>query len=106
MPILPRNFLRLFGPTFLLCLTIFTGVLLMNQFLRLFNLAVMKGISPFWIAGCFLRLLPFICSLALPMAFVVALLLTLAQLSDGGEVMALRASGFSFLEMTWPFLAS
>jgi len=105
VPILSRYFLRLFLPTFFLCLAVFTGVLLMNQFLKLFNLAVMKGISPLWIAACFARLLPFICSLAIPMAYLVALLLVLGQLSESGEIMALRASGFSLFEMTWPFLA-
>lgn len=106
MAILPRYFLRLFVPSFLLCLGIFTGVLLMNYFLRLFSLVLMKGISLAWVASCFVRLLPFFCSLAVPMAFLVALLLTLGQLSERGEIMALRASGFSFREMTWPFLAA
>jgi lipopolysaccharide export system permease protein len=105
VPILSRYFLRLFLPVFALCLGIFAGVLLMNQFLKLFSMAVMKGISPLWIAACFARLLPFICSLAVPMAFLVALLLTLGQLSESGEITALRASGFSVFEMTWPFLA-
>lgn len=105
MPILSRYFLRLFLPVFAMCLAVFAGVLLMNQFLKLFSLAVMKGISPLWIAACFARLLPFICSLAIPMAYLVALLLTLGQLSESGEIMALRASGFSLFEMTWPFLA-
>src|SRR5271168_2884639 len=103
MPILPRYFMRLFLPVFALCLAIFSTVLLMNQFLRLFNMAVMKGISPIWIATCFARLLPFISSLAVPMAFVVALLLTFGQLAEGGEIMALRASGFSFFDISWPF---
>ena len=131
--ILPRYCVRLFLPMFLLCLgafiasswlgsrlplpetnvawivpaslaTIFTGFLLMNHFLRLFNLALLKGISLFWILGCFARLLPYLLSLALPMAFLVAILVTLGQLSEQGEVMALRASGFSFLDLTWPFL--
>src|SRR3989338_2628518 len=105
MPILPRYFLKIFLPIFLVCLAMFLGVLLMNHFIKIFNMAVMRGISPLWIATCFARLLPFISSLALPMAFLVALLLTLGQLAEGGEIMALRASGFSFMEMTWPFLA-
>ena len=105
IPLLPRYFLRLFGPVFFLCLTIFTGVLLMNYFIKLFNMALMKGISFFWIIGCFARLLPYFISLAAPMAFLVAVLVTLGQLSEQGEVMALRASGFSFMGMTWPFLA-
>jgi len=105
MPILPRYFMKLFMPVFTLCFFIFAAVLLMNHFLRLFNMAIMKGISPIWIAACFARLLPFIASLAVPMAFVVALLLTFGQLAEGNEIMALRASGFSFLEISWPFLA-
>ena len=105
MRILPRYFLRIFLPAFALCLAVFSCILLMNHFLRLFNMAVMKGISPLWIAGCFARLLPFVLSLAVPMAFLVALLIALGQLSEGGEITALRASGFSFAELTWPFLA-
>lgn len=105
MPILPKYFLRIFLPLFGLALTVFAGVLVMNHFLKIFNMAVMKGISPLWVAGCFARLLPFILSLALPMAFVVALLLTFGQLAEGGEITALRACGFSFFEMTWPLLA-
>jgi lipopolysaccharide export system permease protein len=103
--ILPRYCLRLFAPVFLFCLSMFTGILLMNNFLRLFNMALLKGISLLWIVGCFLRLLPYFLSLALPMAFLVATMVTLGQLSEQGEVMALRASGFSFFDLTWPFLA-
>lgn len=39
------------------------------------------------------------------MAFLVALLLTLGQLSESGEIMALRSSGFSFSEILWPYFA-
>ena len=77
----------------------------MDNFLRLFNMALLKGISLFWIVGCFLRLLPYFLSLALPMAFLVATMVTLGQLSEQGEITALRASGFSFFDLTWPFLA-
>ena len=104
MPILSRYMLKQFLPAFALALSVFAGVLLMNHFLRLFNMAVMKGISPLWIVGCFARLLPFICSLAVPMSFLVAMLVTLGNLSEAGEITALRASGFSFGEMSWPFL--
>lgn len=105
MLILPRYFLRLFAPIFLLGLLTFTGVLMMNHFIKLFNMAVMKGVPALWIMACFTRLLPSLLSLALPMAFLVGLLTTLGRLSERGEVMALRASGFSFLEIGRPFLA-
>lgn len=103
MQILPRYLLRRFFPAFGAGLALFLGVLLMNQFLRLFTTAMMKGLPPWWIAACFARLLPSFASLAVPMAFLVAAMVTLGQLADAGEVMALRASGFSFYEIARPF---
>lgn len=86
------------------CVALFLGVLMMNQFLRLFSLAMMKGIPAWWIVACFARLLPSFAALVVPMAFLVATMVTLGQLADSGEVMALRAGGFSFSEITRPFL--
>ena len=104
MPILPRYLLRQLLPTFGAGLALFLGVLLMNQFLRLFAMAMLKGLPLIWIVACFARLLPSFASLAGPMAFLVAAMLTLGQLSDSGETMALRSSGFSFYEILRPFL--
>ena len=103
MPILPRYILRQFLPTFGAGLALFLSILLMNQFLRLFTLAVMKGLPLWWILACFARLLPSFASLAVPMAFLVAAMVSLGQLADTGEVMALRSSGFSFFEIAKPF---
>ncbi|MBI3289339.1 MAG: LptF/LptG family permease, partial [Elusimicrobia bacterium] len=103
MSILSRYLLRTYLPAFSLALGVFLSILLMNYFLRLFNVAVMKGVSLGWIFYCFVRLLPYFLSLALPMAFLVALMLTLGQLSESGEVMALRSSGFSFREILAPY---
>lgn len=103
LPIVPRYLLRQFLPLFGACLVLFLGVLLMNQFLRLFTLAMMKGIPVYWILSCFARLLPSFATLAVPMAFLVAVMLTLGQLSTTGELIALRAAGFSFREITRPF---
>lgn len=102
MPILPRYVLRLFMPIFGACAALFLGVLMMNQFLRLFSMAMMKGIPAWWILSCFARLLPSFAALAVPMSFLVAAMLVLSQLTDSGEVMALRASGFSYREITRP----
>ena len=105
MPVLSRYLLGVYLSPFALCLSSFLAVLLMNYFLRLFNIAVTKGISVGWIFLCFAKLAPYFLSLALPMAFLVALLLTLGQLSESGEVMALRASGYSFRELMKPYFA-
>ncbi|MFA6319223.1 MAG: LptF/LptG family permease [Elusimicrobiota bacterium] len=106
MRLLTRYLLRSYFPAFLMALGAFLFILLMQYFLRLFNLAVMKGISLLWIMACFARLLPYFLSLALPMAFLVALLLTLGHLSETGEVLAMRASGWSFSEILAPFLTA
>ncbi|HEX4047405.1 MAG TPA: LptF/LptG family permease, partial [Elusimicrobiota bacterium] len=103
MPILPRYILKQFLPTFGAGLALFLGVLLMNQFLRLFTTAMLKGLPLWWIMSCFARLLPSFASLAVPMAFLVAAMMTLGHLADTGEVMALRSSGFSFFEIGKPF---
>ena len=104
MPILPRYILRQFLPTFGVGLVLFFSVLLMNQFLRLFTMAVMKGLPLLWIASCFARLLPSFASLTVPMAFLVAAMITLGSLTDSGEVMALRSAGFAYHEIVKPFL--
>jgi lipopolysaccharide export LptBFGC system permease protein LptF len=91
-------------PIFGACAALFLGVLMMNQFLRLFSLAMMKGIPAWWILACFARLLPSFAALAMPMSFLVASMVVLGQLADSGEVMALRASGFSYGEITRPLL--
>lgn len=104
MPILPRYLLRQFLPVFGACLALFLGLFLMKEFLRLFSLAMMKGIPAWWILACFARLLPSFAALAVPMSFLVAAMVVLGQLTDTGEVMALRASGFSYREITRPLL--
>ncbi|HAH05464.1 MAG TPA: hypothetical protein DCM05_02890 [Elusimicrobia bacterium] len=106
MRLLTRYLLRSFLPAFSMALGAFLFILLMQYFLRLFNLAIMKGISLVWILSCFARLLPYFLSLALPMAFLVALLLTLGHLSETGEVLAMRASGWSFREILAPFFTA
>jgi lipopolysaccharide export system permease protein len=104
MPILPRYILRQFLPTFGVGLVLFFSVLLMNQFLRLFTLAVMKGLPLIWILSCFARLLPSFASLTVPMAYLVAAMITLGSLTDAGEVMALRSAGFAYHEIVKVFL--
>lgn len=104
MPILPRYVLRQFLPVFGACLALFLGLFLMKEFLRLFSLAMMKGIPAWWILSCFARLMPSFAALAVPMSYLVAAMVVLGQLTDSGEVMALRASGFSYREITRPLL--
>ncbi len=82
------------------------ALLFMNKFVRLFSMAVLRGFPLSWIAECILRLLPYFCSLVLPVAFLVALVVTLAHFSARGEITALRCGGFSYWTIAGPFAAA
>ena len=105
MATLTRYLIRTFAPTFALAVALMTLILMMGYFVRLFDLAVLKGIPFAWVFQCFALLLPYLLGLAIPMAFLVALLLSLGHLSESGEVLAMRASGFSPGEILRPYLA-
>ncbi|WP_424245677.1 lipopolysaccharide export LptBFGC system permease protein LptF [Elusimicrobium posterum] len=74
----------------------------MIHFIKLFNMAVFYGADMLWVFSTMGKLLPDVFSLCAPMAFQLGVLLTLATMSENGEVMALRAAGFSFKEITKP----
>ncbi|MDR0291707.1 MAG: LptF/LptG family permease [Elusimicrobium sp.] len=90
-------------------LTFFAGALFvlvfiffMMHFIKLFNLALTHGADVGWVFLTVLKLLPDIFSLCAPMAFQLAVLMSLGAMSENGEVLAMRAAGFSFGEITKP----
>ena len=92
-------------------LTLFAGILgilifviFMNHFIRVMNMAMTYGASWGWVVSSLLNLVPDVFSLSAPMAFQIAVLLTLTGMSEQGELIALRAAGFSFKEIVRPLL--
>lgn len=77
-------------------------VIFMVQFSRIFSYAMQYGANIFWVMGMTVYLLPDILVLGLPISFQIALLMTLTNLSKTGEIIALRAAGLSFKEITRP----
>ncbi len=102
IPILPRYILKLFLPFFAFSLMVFSAILFMNHFASILNVALLSGASPGWLAKSLLFLSPGVLSLALPMSFLLGLLLTLGGLSERGEILAMRACGYSFEAVLWP----
>lgn len=100
--IFPRYLVSILLPYLGFALAIFSAVLFMNQFSRIFNTAVMIGASFGWILYGMGYLMPMVLSLSVPMAFQLALLLTLTGLNEQGELLALRAAGFSVRQIVWP----
>lgn len=81
---------------------ILTFVIFMKQFLSIMNMALTYGTSWVWIASSLINALPNVFTLAAPMSFQIAVLLTLTNMSEHGEMIALRAAGFSFREIVRP----
>lgn len=83
---------------------ILTFVIFMNHFIRVLNMAMSYGTSWWWVVSSLLNIIPDVFSLSAPMAFQIAILLTLTNMSEQGELIALRAAGFSFHEIVRPLL--
>lgn len=83
---------------------ILTFVIFMNHFIRVLDMAMTYGTSFSWILSSLLNILPDVFCLSAPMAFQIAILLTLTNMSEHGELIALRAAGFSFKEIVRPLL--
>jgi len=83
-------------------LGVLTFVIFMRQFISIMDIAMTYGTSWVWIASSLLNILPDVLSLSAPMAFQIAILLTLTNMSEQGELIALRAAGFSFREIVRP----
>ncbi len=83
---------------------VLTFVIFMNHFIRVLNMAMTYGTSFGWIVSSLLNILPDVFCLSAPMAFQIAILLTLTNMSEQGELIALRSAGFSFREIVRPLL--
>ncbi|HAH32029.1 MAG TPA: hypothetical protein DCL44_06920 [Elusimicrobia bacterium] len=96
IPIAQRYILLNFAKFFALSLFIFAALFLMLNFVQVVNAGVLGGFSLYFLAKSMAYLMPNIVSMSLPLAFLLGLLLSLAQMSQEGEIVALRAGGFSF----------
>ena len=79
-------------------------VIFMNHFIRIVKLAMSYGTSWGWIGMSLLYMVPDVLCLSAPMAFQISILLTLSTMSEQGELIALRAAGFSFKAIVKPLL--
>jgi len=87
---------------FFLSLSIFTFVLLIGNILKLMEMIVSKGVGFFDIARLFLYILPYLLVFTIPMAFLLAILLTFGRLSSENELIAFKSSGLSLHQLTVP----
>jgi len=89
-------------PPFLLGLVTFTFVLLIFRILRLIELVVTRGVPFLQIGKLFVLILPTFLELTVPMALLLGIFLGLGRLSSDQEMLALKATGVSPMQILVP----
>lgn len=79
-------------------------MLIFNDLFRLTKLFVQKGVSPLYLVELLIYVMPATVVLSLPMAMLVAILLSLGRLSTDNEIVAMKAHGIAFHQLMLPLL--
>jgi lipopolysaccharide export system permease protein len=99
-----RYFLKELIPQFLSALIVLCSIIVVSQLVRLSGVLVAFGLSLENVLLPFLYLiLPFL-SMAIPMAYLFAVMLTFARLSADGEYAALLAAGYALKRAAVPVM--
>src|ERR1043165_1230342 len=102
--ILSRYILRQHIPPLGYALAALTFAMLVNQIAKQFGNFVGKGLPWSVIFEVFALSIPFIVSMTLPMAVLVAVLYAFSHLAADNEITAMRASGVSVYQVLNPVL--
>jgi lipopolysaccharide export system permease protein len=89
-------------PPFLFGLMTFTLILLIGRILKLVELVVNRGVPILQIGKLFALILPTFLEMTVPMALLLGVFLGLGRLSSDHEIVALKASGISPVQILWP----
>lgn len=94
---------EIIAPT-LICLLVFTMVLLMGRMMKLVDLVVNKGVSVGDIFILFGTMLPTFLNITLPLAFLMGIMIGLSRMSADSEAVALKAAGIGLGQIARPVL--
>jgi lipopolysaccharide export system permease protein len=83
-------------------LVLTTFVLASVQMVELIDLALAKGVALQRVFTVFAYMIPSYLELTLPMACLLSVVATFTRMARSGEVLAIRAAGVSFLQLTRP----
>jgi lipopolysaccharide export system permease protein len=102
--ILSLYIIREIASLFLLGIAVFTLVLLMGRLIKLTELVISRGVPLADVSRMILYLMPSFLVFTIPMAFLLAVLLTFGRLSADNEITIIKASGISLLQVMPPVL--
>ena len=103
MRIITRYVLREFAVYFVMALAATTSIFVLRRIFLLTKEFVRKDVSLWYMAELVGYALPGILVLALPIAFLIGILMALGQLGFTGELTAMRASGIGAHQLVLPF---
>ncbi|MFQ5779615.1 MAG: LptF/LptG family permease [Nitrospiria bacterium] len=101
---LDRYILKELTIPFLIGIFILTFIILIHQILRLMELVIDKGIDLISVGQVFLTLLPSFFLFSIPMAVMLASVVTFNRLSSDNEIIALKSVGVGFYRLVRPVL--
>ncbi len=101
---LDRYILKELTIPFLIGIFILTFLILIQQLLRLMELVIGKGVDLVSVGQIFLTLLPSFFLLSIPMAVMLASVVTFDRLSSDNEIIALKSLGVGFYRLVRPVL--
>ena len=97
---------REFVAPFLLSISVFTFVMLLDKLLDLLDMIVSKGVPLRTVAEVFLLLLPSMIAVVIPMGVLAGVLMAVGRLSGDLEITAMKASGVSIFTPMAPLLVT
>lgn len=97
-------FLKEWLLSFLISLGTFTLAFSIGNLVKLVDLIINKGISPFKVLKLFLMMVPFSLVYTVPISTLISTLLVFGKASADNEIVTLKASGISCRRLSIPFL--
>ena len=92
---------EILSPT-LLCIVIFTMVMVLGRSVKLVGLIINEGVSLSDILVLLATLLPTFFSISLPLAFLMGIMIGLGRMSADSEIVALKAAGIGLVRISIP----
>ncbi|MCD6579160.1 LptF/LptG family permease [bacterium] len=93
MNIIEKYLLKENMKTFLFGIALFSTLLIVSKLRELLELIINKGINPGIIIMLLIYLLPALLAIAIPMAFILGVIMSIGRLSENKEIIAMYTSG-------------
>jgi len=104
MRLLRSYFLKEFSTSLVLSLGVLTFVMLLGNLIKIADLIINKGVDILSVGKLFLFMIPTLLTYTLPVAALVAILISLGRLSSDNEIIAIKAAGINIFNLILPLL--